>query len=61
MDATKKPSPQKVQSLLQMYPKLDYLIAETILSFAEEELEKFLEKKSVTDDIDDYKTCEIES
>ena len=54
MNASKKPTPQEVQNLLQMYPKLDFLIAETILSFTEEELGKFLEeKKSGTTSIDD--------
>ena len=54
MNASKKPTPQEVQTLLQMYPKLDFLIAETILSFTEEELGKFLEeKKSPVEGIDD--------
>ena len=44
--ATKqKPTREAVQNLMQMYPKLDYLLAETILSFTEEQLEVFLEKK----------------
>ena len=54
--ATKKvkPSTEQVQALMQMYPKLDYLLAETILSFTEEELGGFLEeKKSPVDSIDD--------
>ena len=54
MNASKKPTPQEVQTLLSLYPKLDYLIAETILSFTEEELGNFLEeKKSGTTSIDD--------
>ena len=54
MKTSKKPSPQAIQNLLQIYPKLDHLIAETILSFTEEELGKFLEeKKSGTTSIDD--------
>ena len=47
-----KPSSQLVQSLLQMYPKLDYLMAETILSFSEAELGEMLqEEKSPTTNI----------
>ena len=56
-----KPSPQAVQALMQMYPQLDFLMAETILSFTEDELAQFLEKKSPVDSIDDNKTGEIES
>ena len=55
-----KPSSQLVQSLLQMYPKLDYLMAETILSFSEAELGEMLEEKSPTNTIDDDKIGEIE-
>ena len=55
-----KPSSQLVQSLLQMYPKLDYLMAETILSFSEAELGEMLEEKSPTTNIDDDKIGEIE-
>ena len=62
MNASKKPTPQEVQTLLQMYPKLDFLIAETILSFTEEELGNFLEeKKSPVESIDDNKAGESES
>ena len=50
----KKPPPRElVQALMQMYPRLDYLLAETCLSFSEEELERFLEKKSSVDVIED--------
>ena len=55
-----KPSSQLVQSLLQMYPKLDYLMAETILSFSEAELGEMLKEKSPTNTIDDDKIGEIE-
>ena len=52
--ATKqKPSREAVQNLMQMYPRLDFLLAETILSFTEEQLEIFLEKKSTPHDIED--------
>jgi hypothetical protein len=47
-----KPNPPQVQTLMQMYPQLDYLMAETILSFSEDELGKFLEKKSPVDSIE---------
>jgi len=56
-----KPSPQAVQTLMQMYPQLDFLMAETILSFSEKELGEFLEKKSSVDSIDDNKAGKIES
>lgn len=55
-----KPSPQAVQSLMYMYPRLDYLMAETILSFSEEQLGEFLEKKSIDESIDDNKAGEVE-
>lgn len=55
-----KPSSQLVQSLLQIYPKLDYLMAETILSFSEAELGEMLEEKSPVKNIDDDKIGEIE-
>ena len=55
-----KPSPQLVQSLLQIYPKLDYLMAETILSFTEPELGKMLEKKSPVKSIDVDQVGKIE-
>ena len=54
------PTPQAVKSLMHMYPQLDQLMAETILSFSEQELGDFLEKKSTVEGIDD-KTSEIES
>ena len=56
-----KPTPQAVQNLMQMYPRLDYLMAETILSFTEKELAQFLEKKSPLEDIDDNQIGEIKS
>ena len=56
-----KPSSQAVQTLMQMYPRLDYLMAETILSFTEKELAQFLEKKSPLEDIDDNQIGEIKS
>ena len=59
-----KPSPQLVQSLLQIYPKLDYLMAETILSFSDAELGEMLEmlqeEKSPTISIDVDKIGKIE-
>ena len=55
-----KPNSQLVQSLMQMYPKMDYLMAETILSFSEAELGEMLEEKSPTNTIDDDKIGEIE-
>ena len=55
-----KPSAEAVQNLMRLYPRLDYLLAETILSFTEEELGKFLEKKKDVDNIND-KTCKVES
>ena len=55
-----KPSPQLVQSLLQMYPKMDYLMAETILSFSEAELGGMLEEKSPAINIDDDQVSKIE-
>ena len=55
-----KPSPQTVQALMKMYPMLDYLMAETILSFSEKELGEFLEKKSGLESIDDDQTSKIE-
>ena len=56
-----KPSPQSVQSLLQIYPKLDYLMAETILSFSEAELGEMLqEEKSPTISIDVDKIGKID-
>ena len=45
---------------MQMYPKLDYLMAETILSFSEEELGEILEKNSGVS-IDDNKIGKVES
>lgn len=55
-----KPRPEAVQNLMRLYPKLDYLLAETILSFSEEELGEFLsEKKKSSESIDDV--GEIES
>jgi hypothetical protein len=56
-----KPSPHAVQTLMQMYPQLDFLMAETILSFSEKELGEFLEKKSVDNSINDNEIGEIQS
>jgi hypothetical protein len=56
-----KPPIQAVQTLMQMYPRLDSLMAETVLSFSEQELGEFLEKKYDVDCIDDNKVSEIES
>jgi hypothetical protein len=56
----KKVSVYEVQTLMQMYPKLDYLMAETILSFSEEELGEILEKNSGVS-IDDNKIGKVES
>ena len=40
-----KPSHDQVLALQKLYPRLDYLMCETILSFTEEELELFLQNK----------------
>ena len=56
-----KPNPQVVYTLMQMYPQLDFLMAETILSFSEKELGEFLEKKSVDNSINDNEIGEIQS
>jgi hypothetical protein len=61
MHAKEKPSLQAVQTLVQLYPGLDYLMAETILSFSEKELGEFLEKKSPVNSIDDNEIGEIKS
>lgn len=37
-----KPDPYAVQRLMREYPRLDYLMAFTLLSFTEEELERFM-------------------
>lgn len=55
-----KPSPHAVHTLMQMYPQLDFLMAETILSFSEKELGEFLEKKSPVEGIDDNEIGEIQ-
>ena len=55
-----KPSPEAVQSLMKMYPRLDYLMAETILSFSEEQLGDLLEKKSIDESIDDNEAGKVE-
>jgi hypothetical protein len=56
-----KPSAHAVYTLMQMYPKLDFLMAETILSFSEKELGEFLEKKSPVESINDNEIGEIKS
>jgi|EP00966_Prymnesium_polylepis_P165480 hypothetical protein len=61
MEASNQPSPHAVQALMQMYPKLDHLMAETILCFSEDQLGEFLEKKSAVVSIDDNQTGKIES
>lgn len=63
-----KPSPQLVLCLMNMYPKLDYLMAETILSLSEEQLGETLDEqakkqeKSQAKSIEenDDETCEVE-
>ena len=40
-----KPSPQLVSYLMNLYPKLDYLMVETILSLSEEQLGEMLDEK----------------
>jgi len=40
-----KPSPQLVSYLMTLYPKLDHLMAETILSLSEEQLGEMLDEK----------------
>ena len=37
-----KPTPQEVCRLQEMFPRLDYLMCETLLMQTEEELEKYL-------------------
>jgi hypothetical protein len=61
MHAKEKPSHYAVQTLMHMYPSLDYLMAETILSFTEKELGEFFEKKSPVESIDDNEIGEIKS
>ena len=39
---TKRPEQEVVQALLRLYPMLDQLQAETILSFTEDELDVYL-------------------
>ena len=40
-----KPSPQEVKRLQELYPKLDYLMCETLLWFSDEELQVFASKE----------------
>ena len=40
-----KPTAQEVKRLQDMYPKLDYLMAETLLWFTDEELQAFASKE----------------
>ena len=40
-----KPTPQQVKRLQEEFPRLDYLMAETLLSFSNEELMAFMEAK----------------
>ena len=50
-----RPDPYAVQRLMREYPNLDYLMAETLLSFTEAELERFMreadERKSKSNSI----------
>ena len=46
-----KPSPQLVRTLMGMYPKLDHLMAETILSLSEDELGVIMEEEKSPDNI----------
>jgi hypothetical protein len=46
-DSKTRVDPFKVHALMKMYPNLDYLLAETILSFTEEELGEMLKEKYV--------------
>ena len=56
-----KPSPELVRTLMGMYPKLDHLMAETILSLSEDELGEMLrEEKSPDKNIDDDEVSEVE-
>ena len=62
-----KPSPQLVLCLMNMYPKLDYLMAETLLAMPEgqlgemlDEQEKKQEKSQAKSIEDDDQTCEAE-
>ena len=56
---TKKTNPQLVKTLMHIYPKLDYLMAETLPSFSENELGKMLEEKSFPKSVDDDQISEI--
>ena len=40
-----KPTAQEVKLLQDMYPRLDYLMAETLLWFTDEELQAFASKE----------------
>ena len=45
MDAKpRKPTAREVQRLQEEFPRLDYLMAETILCFTEEELQEFVQQ-----------------
>ena len=56
-----KPSPELVRTLMGMYPKLDFLMAETLLSFTEAELGVIMEEeKSPDKNIDDDEISEVE-
>ena len=46
-----KPSPELVRTLMGMYPKLDHLMAETILSLSEDELGVIMEEEKSPDNI----------
>jgi hypothetical protein len=40
-----KPTPQQVKRLQEEFPRLDYLMAETLLTFTEDQLLAFMEAK----------------
>ena len=44
-----KPSPQLVRTLMAEFPKLDHLMAETILSLSEDELGEMLREEKSPD------------
>lgn len=45
----RKPTPREVQKLQESFPRLDYLMAETILSFTEDELQELMQEHATTE------------
>jgi hypothetical protein len=42
----KVPTAKEVEEFMRMYPRLDHLMAETLLMQSEEDLQKYLEEKN---------------